>query len=638
MLEQMRQGTQNVFIYIAFGILIVVFTFYFGPGADGCQPSQRALMVTVDGEGIYNTDVTVMLNRTNRNRRNLTEADYAQLERQAGEKMALLFYLSNRAEAQGLSVGDEELAKYILDGSQNPEFQIYSEKGVFSKDIYDRYISNYLEMSVEEYEVFKRRELMANKYLKMLEHTLAVQPSEVEQLSALRNTKVNLEFVKFDAKTLEEALSFSDEEVQKYLADNTDKVQKAYEETKKEYGKPKRVRVRRLMVKKPSKDAKDDEKKVIDDKWSAVKKRVLESKEDFVTVINEVSEDIAYKDKGGDMGWSLLEDMNQDMAKVVDTMKVGDIKEHTSDFAYFLLKLDEVEEAEQKSFDEVKREVARKLMVKDVAAERLEALAGQLMARAKAAPDKSLEDALTALKPKAEEPKKEEPAEGATPEGATPEDKPAEGQPAEGDAAAQADKPAKKTAWDLVSVASTGPFARTPRQSYKFDQATKQIVPTSLAWSDVPRIGDDKDLAMKAFALSAEKPLLDKVYKLEDAFYVIRLKERNEPKPEDKDKNNAAVETELRGQRVAAYLGQWRSLFFNTSSDLKETSPWLAQLYQDAQTSGAIKVEPLPAVAPDLADQAPVTQGEGKAGDKAPEKAPAGDKGAEKAPAGDKGK
>ena len=633
MLQQMRQGSQSIFIYLAFGILIVVFTFYFGPGTDGCEPSQRQAAATVNGQTVYNTDIKILLNRVNRNRRNTNDAEFTTLQSQTLEKLTLMILLADKAAEQGFEVAPKELADYILDGDRNIDFQIYSKDGVFDMEIYERYISNYLEVTVEEYEAFKSRELLVVKYLSALENTVAVLPAEVDELNKLRNTKVDLEFVKFEASKLEEVLSFTDEEVQAHADQSAEAVKKYFDDNQKEFGKPKRVRVRRLTVNIPGEAASEGDKKAAEDKWALVKDRVMVKNEDFETVVKELSDDIAYKDKGGDMGWSLLEDMNQDMAKVVDAMKKGEVKDYSSNFAHFLLKIDDVEEAEVKTFEQVKLDIARKLLLGSAGDKRVKALADELLAKAKADPTKSLEEVLASLKPAPEPPKEEPvptpPADGAVPpvdgavppvDGAVPpvDGAPADGAPADGAPADGAVPPAdgeappvdgeqekveekievKKSPWELVSVANTGAFARAPRQSFKFDQVLKQIVPTQLPWTDVPRLGDNKDLAIKAFELKADAPLLTEVLKINDAYVVVRLKERTDPTKEELDKSREGVESELRQQRVNAFLGPWQTLFYRPDAEVKATSPWIHSVYEEAKKAGKVEIIPGIFVAP----------------------------------------
>jgi peptidyl-prolyl cis-trans isomerase D len=601
MLQEMRQGTNNIFVYLAFGILIVVFTFYFGQGAEGCQPSKRAAAAKVNGDTLYNTDITIIFNRAASNRRDLSETELSELKQKSIEKLALLYFLSDKASAKGFEVGQEELAKYILDSNKNIDFRIYSKEGKFDMEIYKRYINNYLEVTTEDYEYFKAKELLVNKYLSSLENTVTVAPNEIDALNKLRSTKVNLEFIKFDATQLQAVLGFTDAEVAAYADKSSEAVKKYFDDNKAEFGTPKRVRVRRLIVNNPPDKSADDVKKKATDKWAAAKDRVVTKKEDFAAVAKELSDDYGYKDKGGDMGWSKLEDMDQAMAKVVDAMKLGEVKEYKAPFGNFLLKLEEMEAAVEKSLDDVKLEIARKLLVKEAGDEKVVKLADEVLKRATADGSKTLDDILTALKPKTETAKEEAKADIGG-------DKAPDVDKTEGKTEPEVEL--KKTPWDVLKVATTGSFARTPRQTYKFDQETKQFAPVQLAWSDIQNIGDDKALAMAVFGLKAEAPVYPKVYKSEGAHFVVRLKERTDPTDDDLTKSRPAVERELRQQQMAALLGPWQSLFYNPSANIKDVSPWINRVFEDAKKSGKVDLM-LGVFAPPEAPVEPsVTEGE----------------------------
>lgn len=579
MLSQMREASQSWLIYVAFGILIVVFVFYFGPQTEGCQPSKRQTAAVVNGTEIDNTDLTILLNRVSRRNQRLDDAEYIRLQKQTLEKLALLYLLADEAQANGLAVGPDQLSAFILDGRRNADYTYYSNKdGKFDRESYQRFVQYGLEVTVEQYEAFKTRELLARDYLTVLEQTLLIPPSQVESATKLQNTKVELEFIKVDPKQLESAIEFTDAEVSDYASKNAEAIEKFYTDNKKDYEKPKRARVRRLMVKKPSDSAADEAKKEAEQKWTDAKARVIEKKEDFEAVVKEISEDIAYKDKGGDMGWSKLEDMNQEMAKVVNDMKQGDVKEYSSTFANFLLKLEEVEEAKASSLDEVRNDIARQLLTEQEAQKRIEAMANKLLAAAKGSPAKPLAEVLTAAKP-AQAP-------------AAPAEEGTEGQ--DGTEGEKEEATQKETPWDKLTVATTGAFARAPRQSFKFDQETKKIVPTSLPWSDIPRIGQDKNLAMAAFdKLTAEAPVYGELYKSDKdgSLFVIRLKERTEPKKEDEVKNASQTRAQLSGELRGDWLGAWQLIVYNPTVELEEVSPWLARYWEDAKRTGKVEID-----------------------------------------------
>ncbi|MEO1273601.1 MAG: SurA N-terminal domain-containing protein, partial [Myxococcota bacterium] len=328
MLEQMREGTKHPLLLVMFAILVIVFVFEFGgvSGSEACGPRSRAVAASVNGEEFSNLDLSVILNRVSR-RSGTTDAEYAKLQRQAAEKLALLYLLADEAEKMGMAVSEDELRDFILDSRRNVDFQIYSKDGTFDPDIYQRFVKFYLEMTIEDYQEFKTRELLALQYLSLFEKSLAVLPSQVDDLNALRNTKVNLEFIRLDPKKLRESVTFSAEEITAFAEANPDRITNYYSEHKEDYSTAKEVRVRRIMIKKAPESAAEEIKKKVEDKWATVKERILTKEEDFATVVKELSEDIVYKDKGGDMGWSKLEDMNEKTAKLVDGMSKGQVKE-----------------------------------------------------------------------------------------------------------------------------------------------------------------------------------------------------------------------------------------------------------------------------------------------------------------------
>ena len=62
MLESMRKYHQSIFIYIVFGLLILVFGVNFGPGSTGCNPSRGTdYAAVVNGETDHLANSRVVL-------------------------------------------------------------------------------------------------------------------------------------------------------------------------------------------------------------------------------------------------------------------------------------------------------------------------------------------------------------------------------------------------------------------------------------------------------------------------------------------------------------------------------------------------------------------------------------------------
>lgn len=579
MLTQMRNATKSWWVYGSIGLLIVVFTFFF-QGSEGLQPTDRRKIATVDGSDVYNTDMTVLMNRVSR-RQSRDDDEQYKLEKQVVEKYTLLYHVAGMAEAVGFRVSDDELVAFILDKERNLDFQSYSDDDdKYDKELADRFVKFGLNVSADDYYEFKRRELLAMKYLSALEETVTVLPAEVEAQYTLRNDKIELEFARFDPKApdLAKFITFTDEEVATFAAESGDKVKKYFEDNQKQFSKPKRARVRRIMVRKPGSSADEAATKAADEKWATAKKRAIDDKEDFVAVVADLSEDIAFKDKGGDMGRSELDNMNQDMAKIVDTMKVGDVREYSSSFANFLLKLEEVEEAVVPALEDKQLEIARKILTEEAGSKRVDELAGGLLAAAQKDPTKSLEDIIKGLQP-AKPVKEEAPKDDDTPT-----------EPEDGDDTPDDDTAEPTSPWEVLRASATGKFSKYPRPTYSFDPETKQPKLALKPWYDLPRLGADKELAFAIWNLTAENPVYTKIHVSEGASFVIRLKEREAPKAEDADKEREAVESTLRREALASYLGRWQTIWYRPDAELKTESPWLYEIAEKAKASGAIVI------------------------------------------------
>jgi parvulin-like peptidyl-prolyl isomerase len=492
------------------------------------------------------------------------------LQRRSAEMLAMTYLLAEEAKERGFTATDAELAAFLKDEERNLDFRIYSDEGRFDAETYQNFIQFGLRMTLEDYQEFKRRELIVSKYMAVLESSVVVSDKEVDALNQLRSLKVELEFVALDPKALEESLAFDEAAVEAYVSSHGDAIQRYYDEHAKEFGTPMQVRRRRIMVRKPQADASEADKSAAEAKWARVKKRVLEDKEDFEKVVSEESEDVVYASKGGDMGWSELEFMDKAEAELMKAMKPGEVREHASDVAWLVLRLEEVKEANVTPLEQVRSVIARKLMVQEQGSAEVRKMADALLKAAQAAPSKPLEEVLSGLKPAP-------PAEGAE---------------------------APASPWSGLQVQTTGKFAREPRRSFKFDPEKKSIVPTSGAWTEVPRIGDNKALAVAAFGLTAEKPVVEQVVEQEGRLYVARLKERAEPTAEELEKSRVAVEAELRRQVLNDTLGAWQVIFIRPDLELSEISPWMAQRLEKAKESGQLRIPPDAFVVPGSAPAA----------------------------------
>jgi parvulin-like peptidyl-prolyl isomerase len=607
---------------VIFAIIIVVFAISFGAPMDGCQKTsgpQRA--ATVDGDAVMTDQVRIIYNRYGGGNNNLTEAQLAEEQSSALKALIIIHLLANEAEKIGLRAGDEELAEYVRDPLRNLELA-----GVLGgrTGIYTRYIVNQLRVSEKQYQEYKKTELLARKYLELAEMQVGVLPGEVEALQNLRETKVNLEYVKFNPATLKAHAEVSDADITAFLAANEAKAKTLYDERKeKEFSEPAAMRIRRIFIT-TSEDLSDDEKAAKQAKFEQAKKRILTDKEEFGKVAKELSEDFA-KDKEGLMDWTPMGNIDENTVAALKDAKIGDVKEITTDFAFMLVKLEGQREAKITPFEEVKKDLAKELVQEEKVGALAQKMAEQL--KAKVTETNDLKKAVDALK-----------AEAAAAQAA--EDAPADGETevaANGkEGEEKKPEPKKTTPWDAVSVRDTGAFSLEGQDlSALFGGNLPPGVSLGVGdWDRIPGIGKSSKVALDAFKLTKEKPLSTEIYTVDGARVMIRLKERTDP-PADEAKRAESQEKlhfELRNKRLGQLAQGSQSLFLRPTDSY---GPWIDKMYEEAIKTNRITFNDRVDMAKILRDDSPLA-GLSATGTKSDDKkadTTAADKKEEKAPA-----
>lgn len=582
MLEKMRESSRSGLTMVIFAIIMVVFAISFGAPMDGCQQSsgpKRA--ATVHGEDLMTDEVNIIYNRYGGQTKNLTEEDLAREQSKALKALVLIHLLAEQAEEMGLRVGEDELKRYILSPLRNAEFQaLYGRNGKFDPGYYKRYVEYQLRVSQNKYEEFKKKELLAKKLLELAEMQVGLLPGEIDALKNLRQTTVNLEYVKLSPAVLKSQVTMTDEELETFIQENKAKIEQDYAARKEaEYTTPAQIRVRRIYILKPDEAAADDRKTLVQSTIDDAKKRVLEQNEDFGKVADDVAEKLDQKfakGKQGLMEWSSLDNMDQSIVQALDGAKEGEVKEVQTEFAYMLVKLEGRKEEVVTPLEEVQKEIAKSLYEQTAVDALAQSMAKEL--QAELATTKDLSKALENLRNKdaAANPSGEEEGGDA---------------PADGEEAA----PTSSSKWASLSARETGPFSLEGQDiSALFGGQLPPGIDLSAmgGWDRVPGIGQSKEVALDAFnKLSTENPVADKIYTVDNAPVLIRLKERKNAGDattdgaDDAAPSDIELYSELRSKRLSTVAGSSQSLFLVPSGNY---GAWIDSLYAEAIKSNAV--------------------------------------------------
>ncbi len=468
MLESMRKYHQSIFIYIVFGLLILVFGVNFGPGSTGCNPSQGSdYAAVVNGETIpreewaqhYNRQID-MYKRMMQGSRDLDEAFLERL----GVRQTVMNNLvgarlvAQEAKRRGIGVSDDELIKYLAD--------VYGVKGEVTPQQYQNWVQRTFGLTVDRFEEQTKSELAAQKLASIVQEGVDVSDSELRASFVKEHDRAMATFVKFDPDALPKS-AVSAAQVDKLLAEKSADVEARYKKDQFKYNTPKQQRVRQI-VKSVAQDASDADVQKARGALLELKSRI-DGGADFAAIAKEQSDDEATKDKGGDIGYVSAGQMARVLDEAVAKLKAGEITAEPvrTPRGLYLLQVSEIREASQKPFDEVKRDVAQAMLAEQQSDEAAQTAAKAFLAKLKG---------------------------GATLESITVAESEVRDQP-------QADaKPTRQeTPWVLKSQEA------------------------------IPRIGASKELHDTIFALTKEAPLPGDAYKVGRSYYVVVYKDREIP-------------------------------------------------------------------------------------------------------------
>ena len=204
MLTQLREKSQSFLIFILFGMLIVVFVFFFGPQSQGIRPGGEQPQVggwalDVVGEEVSQREVEMAVRRQALfESTDLKADDLKRLRRMTAEQVAARVLLEQRASGAGVAVSDRELSEYIL-GDDNADGPLFRDReGAFDKRRYAAQIGQALGGTTELYRRAKERELVITRFMSFLESQVKVSEAEARETYDRTKRTWNLEFVALD--------------------------------------------------------------------------------------------------------------------------------------------------------------------------------------------------------------------------------------------------------------------------------------------------------------------------------------------------------------------------------------------------------------------------------------------------------
>jgi peptidyl-prolyl cis-trans isomerase D len=542
MLEQMRQQSRSLLIYLLFSIVIVVFIVNFGPqsiGGCGMRMPSRVSggAAQVDGHMLSLKDWTYAYTVLNAGSISPQQAKQMRLKETIMDLLIERELLAAEAERLGFRVGEEEVEDLIgksrmLSMGREQKVAYFENEGVFSYDHYRKFVQYHLGMSPKSFIEQQRRELMAVRMRDLLRSGVGVSADEVRENYLHESDRVNLEYVRFPIHRYENEVELRSDEIAAYTKANSDALKKLYDQRKTAlYDKqPKQRKLRFLLVAIPS-DADPDKIAETGKRADALAVRVRKG-EPLAKLAKTLSDDANSRARGGDLGWQRKggTTLGSEVEDKVWAAKNGELVGPVKIAGGLALVVPEATREGDISFEQARLEIAESELRQERSQARAKAAAEAALANAKAEPSKSLKDLFPAP---------------------------------EGD-----EKVGKK---DIPRAEETGLYARRG--------------------SMVQGIGPAASLAKAAFELSSEAPLAGPFQEL-GSFIVVKLKEHLKPDMAEFEKEKQRMADEAGQQKAQAVVMDWARQRCQEAKEAKKIEVNLDLLRYEGGPEGAVAYEP----------------------------------------------
>jgi len=298
--------------------------------------------------------------------------------------------IQQEAKRLGISVPDEELREAI---ESVPAFQV---NGQFDKRNYERYL-RINRVTPEGFEQGQREALLLSKAVNLIKMNAGkVSDEEILETYLFENERINLTFMKIVPDSFKSQINANEIETKDYYQKHqeefripsfvqvqyllfrpsdfenksevsTEEIKRYYETRKDTFKIPKQIRVRDILIKAGPQDTADqlEVKKKKAEEILAIAKKT----KDFSSLAKKYSE-AEDASKGGDMGWIQKGSIGEQIESTLFSMKAGDLSDvFAAKDGFHILKVEEVKEEKQKSFEEVKDQILQTLKKEKAKAE-----------------------------------------------------------------------------------------------------------------------------------------------------------------------------------------------------------------------------------------------------------------------------
>jgi peptidyl-prolyl cis-trans isomerase D len=394
MLGAMRRNAKSWIIKFLFGIIVIVFVFFYG--FSDVRNRKEVIVASVGDSKISVADYREMYRNLMQFYSNIYQGRLSEdliqqmdLKQQALESLIDREVLLQEAERRNLQVSTDEIQQAIM---ENPLFQ---DSGIFRQEIYEKALQ-YNQMPIADFEENQAKQLLISKIEDTIKSAIKVSEKELWDQFILENTKVKIEYVTFKPENVEETIEIPTKEIETYYEQHpeefrvpekaqakyitfkpedfepkveisTSEVEEYYQMDLERFEEPMKVKARHILFKVEEGVSPEEEQQTKMQAETILER--IEKAEDFAEIAKQYSQDPVSAKQGGDLGYFKKGDMVKSFEEVAFSLQIDEVSSLVkTQYGYHIIKVEDIQEAHVKPFEAVK-EVLRKELQQENAKE-----------------------------------------------------------------------------------------------------------------------------------------------------------------------------------------------------------------------------------------------------------------------------
>lgn len=381
---QKKSGsTTGMGTYVVLAMALGAMTFFGVCSPQGPQGELTGPAASVDGDEISRAEfLRAYEQQSNQMRSQYGEEYDPQVLRVAAQTVDRLIenrVLYHKAQGLGLAASSDEVVSYLTE-----QEAFTDKKGAFSQEYFKNFLraNQYSEASFQKE---LQRSLAIQKLQQLISSTAFTSDKAIELEYMLRESKINLEYLKIDPNAINVVIA--DKDVESFVADgkNKDKIKAWYEAHRSDYLIPEKAEASHILIsykgaRNVSAAASKRDKSAAKAKATKVLAKVKADPSKFADIAKAETDEPQGKKSGGDLGSFTKEDMVKEFSDAAFALTDGQVSELVeSPFGFHIIKLTKKIAGKNTSLDQATVAIARKLLSQEKAPAIAESRANEVL-------------------------------------------------------------------------------------------------------------------------------------------------------------------------------------------------------------------------------------------------------------------